>query len=258
MKGFSTRIWGAKFNKTIVKPSGMFIVRFHFVLETDDVLKQDFVDFDKKPFITKKWAIRQSVDKKETQHKTKTRFQMDMSEQHSTNIDVEGQQVNTILDIVNEVDNLTQQDLGQCNTPKEDANKALKVAAAQKYFRHHPACHGLKQSVLSHADDLPLFNQTDIQCVKFLMIAFKYFHNCSSLDATIGKSQLMAVGVIDETKGRLLALTGFQFGVLPFKYLGVAEKPQRMSKLNCQTTLVDRIPERIRALLAQELTYAGK
>lgn len=111
----------------------------------------------------------------------------------------------------------------------EYLNRALMVTAAQQQFRHHPGCHGLKLNMLSFVDDLLLFSQADIQSVKCLMTAFKHFFDCFGLEANIEKSQLVVVGVTEETEDKLVALIGFQLGVLPF-YLGVAVKAQGMNK----------------------------
>jgi len=45
------------------------------------------------------------------------------------------------------------------------------------------------------------------------------------LEGNIEKSQIVTAEVPEELKERLVALTGSQLGVVPFKYLGVAVKP---------------------------------
>ena len=50
-------------DKILAKPDRVFIVKFHSILAQDEILRQTYVYFGKKPFILKAWSIGQSVMK---------------------------------------------------------------------------------------------------------------------------------------------------------------------------------------------------
>ena len=48
-----------------MKPDGIFIFRFHTILEQDELLKHNFWYFDKKPLVLKPWSVVQTVNKED-------------------------------------------------------------------------------------------------------------------------------------------------------------------------------------------------
>lgn len=50
------------YDRVVAKPNGVFIVRFHSVMERDEVLAHDFVYFEKKPLVMKTWCVGQYVE----------------------------------------------------------------------------------------------------------------------------------------------------------------------------------------------------
>ncbi|XP_074277700.1 uncharacterized protein LOC141601326 [Silene latifolia] len=52
-------------------------------------------------------------------------------------------------------------------------------------------------------------------------------------------------------------LSGLKIGSLPFKYLGIPMASRKLSVLEC-SILVERVVDRIRALGARKLSYAGR
>lgn len=62
-RGFN-RIWGSRgIDEILAKPDAVFIVRFHSVLEWDEVLRQNYVYLDKKALIMKAWFVVQCIIK---------------------------------------------------------------------------------------------------------------------------------------------------------------------------------------------------
>ena len=68
---------------------------------------------------------------------------------------------------------------------------------------------------------------------------------------------MIVAGVEKNMTHKSLQLTGFQEGILPFRYLGVPVKPQRLSVQEC-SMLVERMLAKVRAWPAKKLTYAGR
>jgi len=60
-----------------------------------------------------------------------------------------------------------------------------------------------------------------------------------------------------DLRDKLLQMTGFRGGKVPFSYLGVPVKPQRYATHECDV-LMDKILARIRAWPAKKLTYAHR
>ena len=76
------------------------------------------------------------------------------------------------------------------------------------------------------------------------MTAFDHFSECLGLEANMDKSMIVFAGIDQDTKKQLLNITAFKAGELPFTYLGVPVKPQRLTKTECQN-LIERITKKI-------------
>ncbi|XP_074318792.1 uncharacterized protein LOC141655621 [Silene latifolia] len=70
------------------------------------------------------------------------------------------------------------------------------------------------------------------------------------------KSNVYGNGMPKKILEQFAQLTGLKIGTLPFKYLGVPISGKKLSVLDCNI-LVERIVDRIRALGAKRLFYAG-
>lgn len=89
------------------------------------------------------------------------------------------------------------------------------------------------------------------------MRAFNEFSCSSGLVANAGKSKLYCGGVSPGLIQRLKALTGFEEGTFPMRYLGVPMSPKKWSKSDCWS-LVLRLCNRIDCWTNQHLSYAGR
>jgi len=85
------------------------------------------------------------------------------------------------------------------------------------------------------------------------MAAFTYFSSVLGLKANLDKSHLVTGGIGNEIREHFLEIARFHLGTLPFKYLGMPGKPQRLNKQQCQI-LVDRIAARISEWPVKKLT----
>lgn len=89
------------------------------------------------------------------------------------------------------------------------------------------------------------------------MQAFNEFSQRSGLVANISKPKIYFGGVAPGMKLRLKALTGFEEGAFPMRYLGVLMSPKKWSKLDCWS-LVLKLCNRIDCWTNQNLSYAGR
>lgn len=115
----------------------------------------------------------------------------------------------------------------------EYLTRSLQLAMEQPEFRFHPNCKEIRLCNLYFADDLLLFCKGNVKSVECLMAAFKHFSDCSGLEANPDKSQIVMAGVKEEQAHNILTATGFQRGVLPFRYLGVPIKSSRLNRTEC-------------------------
>ncbi|XP_074305874.1 uncharacterized protein LOC141641096 [Silene latifolia] len=71
------------------------------------------------------------------------------------------------------------------------------------------------------------------------------------------KSEIFFNGMQEDLQKDILAVSGFQEGTMPFKYLGVPIQPGKMSKKDCNC-LIEKMVAKIRSLGAKKLSYAGR
>lgn len=105
--------------------------------------------------------------------------------------------------------------------------RSLNYATLDPSFRFHPQCKKLKLCHLSFADDLLIFCKGNEASIRCLMRAFNEFSCSSGLVANAGKSKLYCGGVSPGLIQRLKALTGFEEGTFPMRYLGVPMSPKK-------------------------------
>ncbi|XP_058784856.1 uncharacterized protein LOC131659720 [Vicia villosa] len=124
-------------------------------------------------------------------------------------------------------------------------------------FKHHAKCKKLQLTNLMFADDVLLFARGDSNSVDLLLTAFYKFLNSTGMQINKGKSKLFCGSVTQEMKNILLNLSGFQEGVMPFKYLGVPITSKKLS-IHHYMGLIDKIVSRTRIWTSKLLTYAGR
>ena len=80
--------------------------------------------------------------------------------------------------------------------------------------------------------------KVETKSVTFLKIAFYHFSVYSGLEENQDKLYLVVTRVGDAATDELPRIICFQLGTLPFKYLGMAIKPQRLNNQDWEA-LVD-------------------
>ncbi|XP_074306147.1 uncharacterized protein LOC141641381 [Silene latifolia] len=139
----------------------------------------------------------------------------------------------------------------------EYLTRVMEYATRRWYFRYHPLCKSLKLTHLLFADDLLMFCKGDIRSIMLLLRALSTFSATSGLKVNAAKSEVVFNGVPSDVRMDVVQVSGFQQGVLPFKYLGVPIQPGRLSKADCNI-LLDKVVHKIRGIGARKLSYAGR
>lgn len=88
-------------------------------------------------------------------------------------------------------------------------------------FKFHAKCGIHSISHLVFADDLLLFARGDRNSVGVLLGILEEFGETSGLRCNIAKSEVFLAGISNEEKNHIREMSGFRFGQMPFKYLGV-------------------------------------
>ncbi|XP_074304900.1 uncharacterized protein LOC141639750 [Silene latifolia] len=139
----------------------------------------------------------------------------------------------------------------------EYLSRILQVVQDYEGFKYHPLCKPMKLSHLCFADDLLLFCKGDINSVTILLRAFETFSHASGLKMNRSKSCIYGNGIAKDTFSEIICLAGIPAGRLPFRYLRVPIIAKKISSLEC-SKLVERVVDRIRAIGARKLSYAGR
>ncbi|XP_070005799.1 uncharacterized protein [Nicotiana sylvestris] len=88
--------------------------------------------------------------------------------------------------------------------------------------------------------------------VKRIVEAINYYSNVTGLKSNMDKSSIFIAGVDDNTKKKLLEITGFVLGTLPIRYLRLPLSPKKWNKIDCHM-LVEKITQRIRVTYSRLL-----
>ncbi|KAL0394614.1 UNVERIFIED_CONTAM: hypothetical protein Slati_4427600 [Sesamum latifolium] len=97
----------------------------------------------------------------------------------------------------------------------------LQRVEQSEHFQFHWLCKDVDLLSLCFADDLLLFCKVDEHSVMLFRDGLQLFAEWSGLQANVSKSQLIVSRSALDIKPRLLAILGFQEGVLPIRYLGL-------------------------------------
>ncbi|XP_074297928.1 uncharacterized protein LOC141628730 [Silene latifolia] len=97
----------------------------------------------------------------------------------------------------------------------------------------------------------------DPKSIILVLTALSTFSAASGLKVNASKSEVVFNGVSRELKQEITQISGFQEGILPFKYLGIPIQPGRLTRQDCNI-LLERIVTRVRSIGARKLSYAGR
>ncbi|XP_074271347.1 uncharacterized protein LOC141595281 [Silene latifolia] len=139
----------------------------------------------------------------------------------------------------------------------EYLTRVLNVVQEYEEFKYHPLCRNIKLTHLYFANDLLMFCRGDRSSMILLLRAFATFSAASGLKMNASKSNIYGNGLIQGLLQKIAGLSGLKVGSLPFKYLGIPIAPRKLSVLECNI-LVEKVLDRIRALGARKLSYAGE
>ncbi|XP_074314781.1 uncharacterized protein LOC141650580 [Silene latifolia] len=139
----------------------------------------------------------------------------------------------------------------------EYLSRVMNYAVGEWYFKFHPLCKSLKLTHLLFADDLLMFCKGDHQSIMLILRVLATFTPASGLRVNASKSEVVFNGVTEVLRQDITFISGFQEGVLPFKYLVVPIQAGRLTKHDCNI-LVERIVAKIRGIGARKLSYAGR
>lgn len=89
------------------------------------------------------------------------------------------------------------------------------------------------------------------------MEVINHFSKVTGLKANMDKSSIFMAGVDDNTKKKLLEITGFVLSTLPIRNLGLSLFPKKWNKLDCHM-LVEKITQRIIVIYSRLLSYAAR
>ena len=124
-------------------------------------------------------------------------------------------------------------------------------------FNFHPKCTKMNITHLAFADDLILFARGDPTSVGLSIECMKNFGDCYGLCINVFKSNVFMAKICSEEVDEIKAITGFNMGEFPFRYLGI---PVAASRLTMEqfNPLISKISEYISAWAGASLLYAGR
>ncbi|CAL1358963.1 unnamed protein product [Linum trigynum] len=139
----------------------------------------------------------------------------------------------------------------------EGLSTLLREASLSGRVPFHPQCRRVALNHLCFADDLLIFTKGSAQAIVQVKAVLQHFYRVSGLNCNPTKCEIYFGGESVLYKSNALALSGFQEGKLPVRYLGLPLLAGKLSSSEIDI-LVDKITKRIRSWRAKKLTYAGR
>ncbi|KAL0445469.1 UNVERIFIED_CONTAM: LINE-1 retrotransposable element O protein [Sesamum latifolium] len=124
-------------------------------------------------------------------------------------------------------------------------------------FSYHWRCKEVALAMLCFADDLLLFSKADPHSISLLKEVLDGFGVVSGLVANAAKSHVILSRSAMELAPTILAITGFQLGSLPFRYLGLPIVSSKLTIVDCQPLLL-KVDERISGWGSYQLSFAAR
>ncbi|XP_058742706.1 uncharacterized protein LOC131615251 [Vicia villosa] len=123
-------------------------------------------------------------------------------------------------------------------------------------FNFLPKCERVGITNICFADDLMLFTRGDENPVTLMIETVNNFSATTGLKSSPTKYKVYFGGVSDTVQQKILDITGFKAGCLPFKYLGVPLVSRKLTVNMCRP-LIEKIVSRINHWTAKLLSYAA-
>ncbi|XP_048493658.1 uncharacterized protein LOC125494129 [Beta vulgaris subsp. vulgaris] len=136
-------------------------------------------------------------------------------------------------------------------------DRVLSFVGEQVEFIFHVKCKNIKLSHLCFADDLLLLCNGDFRSIYTLLQGFQMFSNASGLEVNRAKSEVSYAGMTTHEIQRVTDVSGFQFGTLPFRYLGVPISTTKLKARDCQK-MIEKMVFRIRTWSTRHLSFAAR
>ncbi|XP_010666883.1 uncharacterized protein LOC104884000 [Beta vulgaris subsp. vulgaris] len=135
--------------------------------------------------------------------------------------------------------------------------RTLQLVHEQEGFKFHSLCKELKLTHLCFADDLLLFCNGDFRSIYYLLQGFQMFSDASGLEVNKQKSEIYFAGVNENDMQRVVDVSGFAKGALPFRYLGVPITTRKLQKSDCNI-LMSKMTGRIKTWSSRHLSFAAR
>ncbi|KAL2247994.1 UNVERIFIED_CONTAM: hypothetical protein Sindi_2651700 [Sesamum indicum] len=127
----------------------------------------------------------------------------------------------------------------------------------EELFSYHWKCEAARIFQLGFADDVILFSRADMESLRIFKAGLDRFAEWSSLRLNVQKSHLIISRSAQTLREEMLALLGFQEGVLPMRYLGLPLISSRLTIAYCHP-LLQKIDKRIAGWEGTTISYAGR
>ncbi|XP_058723274.1 uncharacterized protein LOC131595058 [Vicia villosa] len=139
----------------------------------------------------------------------------------------------------------------------EYMHRVLQGLEDEPAFKFHPKCAKMSMLNVCFADDILLFSRADTNSIRLIMGKIREFSQTTGLHMSAAKSKIYFGGVNSACQEQLQLETGFQIGVMPFKYLGVPLDSKKLTVLNCQP-LIEKMLCKFKHWNTRMLSYAGR
>lgn len=126
----------------------------------------------------------------------------------------------------------------------EYLSRIISYVSKQPDFKFFKGCKSLNLSHLCFVDGLILFYEGDYYSIFTLLRGFETFFATSGVVENREKTEIYTSNMDPEIQGRILSVSGYKLGKLPFKYLGVPITARSLKK-NDYELLLDKITSRI-------------
>ncbi|XP_039045554.1 uncharacterized protein LOC120185389 [Hibiscus syriacus] len=133
----------------------------------------------------------------------------------------------------------------------------LNMAAARGLFNYHPKCKKVGITHLSFVDDLLIFCKGNVESVIGVITVLESFYEMSGLNLNAAKYMFFTAGISLSHIEHIKQATGFTYGHLPVRYLGVPLITRKLSENDCES-LIASIKARLTLWSGKNLSYAGR